>query len=400
MRYQVRCIDGESGAVREQLLDADSEQVLRDLLRGQGATLLNFRRVRSKSTGPSKAARQARRQFPIFCREVRTLIMAGMTVVEAVDTLSAKEHIAGRDQGISAALLARLHQGQSLSTALEGLPGTPPVLIAAVRAGERTSNLTEALDDYLRFDTLMAQLRRKVVSASIYPALVTALGVGISLFLMMVVMPNFARMYENLRGSSSGATAWMITVSQFVSQHQLDMFAGMLLLVAVTGNWIMNGGAQRAVLRVGYSFPWMRKRIEDFQLAMMYQALTLLLKGGYPMTDAMAVTGRSALSELLQKSLQQARHRIEQGGSVAQALADANLCDEVGRRLMAAAERNGDFHIAADVVSRLHGERFELFVERATRIVEPLLLMGVALMVGAIVVMMYLPVFDMATRLR
>ena len=67
---------------------------------------------------------------------------------------------------------------------------------------------------------------------------------------------------------------------------------------------------------------------------------------------------------------------------------------------MAAAERNGDFYLAADTVSRLHGERFELFVERMTRIVEPVLLLAVALMVGTIVVMMYLPVFDMATRLR
>ena len=67
---------------------------------------------------------------------------------------------------------------------------------------------------------------------------------------------------------------------------------------------------------------------------------------------------------------------------------------------MAAAERNGDFYMAADVVSRMHGERFELFVERVTRIVEPVLLLLVALIVGSIVVMMYLPVFDMATRLR
>lgn len=400
MRYRVRCIDDEAGTVREQLLDADSEQALRAQLRGQGRTLLSARRIHVRSASPSKPARQTRRQFPIFCREVRTLITAGMTVVEAVDTLSAKERIVGKDEGIAAALLARLHQGQSLSSALESLEGTPPVLVAAVRAGERTSNLAEALDDYLRFDTLMVQLRRKVVSASIYPALVTALGVGISVFLMMVVMPNFARMYENLRGSSSGATAWMISISQFVSGHQLDMFAGMLLLVAAIGSWIASGAARRQVLRVGYAIPWMRKRIEDFQLAMMYQALALLLKGGYPMTDAMAVTGRSALSDLLQASLQKARHRIEQGGSVAKSLSDAGLCDEVGRRLMAAAERNGDFHVAADVVSRLHGERFELFIERATRIVEPLLLMGVALMVGTIVVMMYLPVFDMATRLK
>jgi general secretion pathway protein F len=132
----------------------------------------------------------------------------------------------------------------------------------------------------------------------------------------------------------------------------------------------------------------------------MYQALALLLKGGYPMTDAMAVASQSALSPELKSGLAQALGQIERGGLVSQALAQASLCDEVGRRLMAAAERNGDFHLAADVVSRIHGERFELFVERTTRIVEPLLLLAVALMVGTIVVMMYLPVFDMATSLR
>jgi general secretion pathway protein F len=393
-------MDDQAGTVHEQLLAAENEQALRDHLRDRGRTLLSARRARFKARSRTTTARQRGRQYPIFCREIRTLITAGMTIVEAVETLSAKARIVGKEEGIASALLARLHQGQSLSSALEGLEGTPAVLIAAVRAGERTSNLAEALDDYLRFDTLMVHLGRKVVSASIYPALVTALGFGISMFLMVVVMPNFARMYENLRGSGSGATAWMISVSQFVSGHQLDMLAGLLMLAAVVGGWVTSGAARAQVLRAGYAIPWMRRRIEDFQLAMMYQALALLLKGGYPMTDAMSVTGRSALSKLMQAALQQARLRIEQGASVAQSLADANLCDEVGRRLMAAAERNGDFHVAADVVSRLHGERFELFVERATRIVEPLLLMAVALMVGTIVVMMYLPVFDMATRLR
>jgi len=141
-------------------------------------------------------------------------------------------------------------------------------------------------------------------------------------------------------------------------------------------------------------------RVEDFQLAMMYQALALLLKGGYAMTQAMEVAGQSALSTHLSEALLRARTKIEQGSSVAQSMSDAGLCDEVDRRLMAAAERNGDFYMAADVVSRMHGERFELFVERVTRIVEPVLLLLVALIVGSIVVMMYLPVFDMATRLR
>jgi len=85
------------------------------------------------------------------------------------------------------------------------ISGAPAVLVAAIRAGERTSNLVEALDDYMRFDSLIEQLRRKVVSASIYPALVTTLGVGIfGCFSSWWLLPNFARMYQNLRGRAGG----------------------------------------------------------------------------------------------------------------------------------------------------------------------------------------------------
>jgi general secretion pathway protein F len=140
--------------------------------------------------------------------------------------------------------------------------------------------------------------------------------------------------------------------------------------------------------------------VKDFQLAMTYQALALMLKGGYPMTEALRVAGGSGLDDALRQAVAQALARIERGESVAQSLSEHGLADEVSRRLMAAAERNGDFHLAADVVSKLHAARFELFVERLTRLVEPLLLMLVALLVGTIVIMMYLPVFDMATRLR
>lgn len=397
MQYQVRSLRMGDAAVNEQLLDAVDEAEVRSLLLSQGQTVLS---VRPKTRRAFAGKTTQRGSFPVFCREVRTLIQAGMTVVEAVDTLCARERIESRYGSIAAALLTRLEQGQALSTALGGFPSTPPVLVAAVRAGERTSNLAESLDDYLRFDSLVEQLRRKVISASIYPALVMGLGVGISLFLLMVVMPNFSRMYQSLRGTASGATAAMIGISEFVSQNRPGVLAALVPGVALLAWWVRSRRARRFASHTASSVPWIRRRVEDFQLAMMYQALALLLKGGYPMTEAMMVAGQSALSPQLKAGLDQARRAIERGGLVSRALADAKLCDEVGRRLMGAAERNGDFHLAADVVSRMHGERFDLFVERITRVVEPVLLMLVALMVGTIVVMMYLPVFDMATRLR
>ncbi|MCW5651994.1 MAG: type II secretion system F family protein [Ramlibacter sp.] len=341
-----------------------------------------------------------RDSFPLFCREVRTLIRAGMTVVEATDTLATRGMTGHRNHDLASELLQKLQQGQALSTALESMVGAPPVLVAAVRAGERTSDLVAALDDYLRFDDLVEQLRRKVVGAAIYPAMVSSLGLGISFFLLMVVMPSFARMYENLRGRGSGATALMIKLSQFVSEHRSAVLIGLLILSCAGVMWFVSGRAGIFATRLVARTPILRRRIEDFHLAMIYQALALLVRGGYPLVEALQVAGGAALSGRLGLALESARASIAQGGSVASALFAQGLCDEIGRRLMAAAERNGDFHLAANVVSDIHAKRFELFVDRLTRIIEPVLLMLVAVMVGSIVIAMYLPVFDMATRLR
>jgi general secretion pathway protein F len=415
-QFRVRYVKIGDAAVRDELLQGSDEVSLRAHLEQSGQTVLSVRLQKDSApmTWPwGRKSVLSRESYGLFCREVRTLLRAGMTVVEAVDTLSAREqmdqqrgfltrapHLRG---SLSVMLLERLQKGLSLSTALSELPQTPPVLVAAVRAGERTSNLAEALDDYLRFDTLIAALRKKIVSAAIYPALVTTVGLVISGFLLLVVMPNFANMYESVRtagtGGMSGGAAFTVEVTHFIGKNRALVVTFILALAATLTLWIGSGKAKESCSRLARKVPWIKARIDDFQLAMMYQALALLIKGGYAMTEAMQVAANSALSASLKREIMQVRTRIEQGGSVSQALAQAKLCDEVGRRLMGAAERNGEFYLAADVVSRMHGERFELFVERVTRIVEPLLLLAVALLVGGIVILMYMPVFDMATQL-
>src|SRR5688572_27847666 len=153
MQYRVRSIRPGEAAVDDRVMEGADEHSLRAALTAAGQTVLSVRPIRSWRL----PVRPERNQFPLFCREVRTLIRAGMTVVEAVDTLAARERLQGRASGLAAALLQRLQQGQALSVALAGMPQTPPVLVAAVRAGERTSNLAEALDVYLRFDNLVEQ---------------------------------------------------------------------------------------------------------------------------------------------------------------------------------------------------------------------------------------------------
>lgn len=392
--FRVRSVAAGHDAVQEELLEFPDEASLLAALQAQGRIVLDVARQSWRRAPTGRA------DFALFCRELQTLVVAGMTVVEAVDTLAGTRSRRGASRTLAIALIARLEQGQSLSNALAALPGAPAVLVAAVKAGEHTSNLADALQDFLHFDGLVRRLEQKVMSASLYPALVTALGLGVTLFLLLVVLPNFARMYQTLRGSGGGATAWIVEASVVFSVHRVEMLAGLAVAALVVASWAGSGGPRILLQELAQRVPWLRDRLRDFRLAMLYQALALMLKGGYPLPEALRVAGQAALSPELRDAAASALAEIERGGTPSAALAAHGLCDEVSRRLMAAAERNGDFHQVAATVSRLHGERFELFVERAARVVEPVLLLAVALLVGTVVVMMYLPVFDMATRLR
>ncbi|GAA6140411.1 type II secretion system F family protein [Hydrogenophaga sp. 5NK40-0174] len=403
-QFKVRAIAANEHAVQTIVAQGSDANSVSSRLQDEGWTVLSCDADASmlawlRSTVGRKRTGYAKQDFALFCREVRTLIVAGMTVVEAVDTLASRSQADGRVVGLPAELLSKLEDGISLANAIEQIGGAPSVLIAAVRAGERTSDLVRAMDDYLAFDAMVEGLQKKVVSASIYPLVVTTLGVAISLFLLMFVMPSFSQMYTSMMDRGHGSGNWLIAFSLWLAEYRAAGFVVVTLVLALLAWSIWSGALARKLLSGLRRLPAIEKRLWDFQLAMVYQTLALMLKGGYSMTEALSVASRSALDGDMGRRIESVCKAVEEGRSISEALGAKGLCDQVGRRIMAAAERNGDFHMAADLVSKLHGERFELFVERATRIVEPVLLLFVALMVGTIVVMMYMPILEMSSSL-
>jgi general secretion pathway protein F len=403
MMFDLRLLHLESGAVSTQRLTADTAQQACLQAQAEGMRVLSVQKHTRwrDSLAPVKKALN----YPLFCRELRTLMVAGMGVVEAVDTLcefdlKGQKNTALSESSLPKQLREGLRRGQSVSNALEGMESVPAVLLACVRSVEHTSNLLEALDDYLRYHEMLAQLRSKVVSAAIYPAIVTALGVGVTLFLLTVVMPQFAQMYGQLRGQAEGLTALIIGLSEVLANHRPAFLTGLLTLFFGLWVWFGSGRGGESLSRWMWRMPWVRQQLMDYQLALFYQSLHLMTKGGYALVPALEVARKASLSPLLQDQVLLCQNEIEQGKSVAASLYRAGLANEVDRRLLAAAEDNGEFFRVAQGIAQLHRSRFELMVERLTRIAEPVLLMLVALMVGSIVVVMYLPVFEMGALSR
>jgi general secretion pathway protein F len=402
MQYAARYFDPARSSVVESVIEADSDAALRARLESTGCVVLSAAPQSQRNRVGLFAAKPWKERFALawWCRELRTLLGAGMTVVEAIETLVAQEQEGERAQ-VNRALLQRLQAGQALSKAMRGLGDVfPTVLVASVTASERTSTLTQALDDYLRYDELLQKLRRQVVSAAIYPAVVVALGMAIALFLLLFVIPRFSRMYGGVRGDVSWATSMLLNFSELLRHHTAWVLLGAVLVSALLAWWFASGHWRAALLWGVEAVPSLRRAWDEFRLAKLFQSLALMFRGGYTLPEALKVSEGLGLGARLASGIVTAQQLLEQGRPVSQALQAAGATDVVSQRLLAVGERTGGFDAVLQTIADRHAERFTTFVERVTRIVEPLLLLIVALVVGGIVVMMYMPVFDMASGLR
>ncbi len=394
MRFLVRSIAPRQNVIVEASFEASDEAALRGRLSAEGARVLSL-----KPMGAAEPAR-ANDRFDVagWCRELVTLLRAGMTAVEAIETLQLRSDRPGA--ATQARLLASLHQGQPLSEAMLAAGGFPQVLVASVIASERTSRLADALEDYLRYDTQLSALRRQAFSAAVYPAVVVVVGLLISLFLLTFVMPRFARMYASFRGEVSPVTQVMLWLSGALT-HSLP--AVICAVVAVVGALYMaykRGALARAGGWVVSAVPPLRRARDHFARAKLFQALMLTLRGGYPLVEALRVCESLRLGAGLDPLLASSRAAIERGSAASQAMAGEGLVDNVGERLLRVGERSGQFEQVLQTLADRHADAFATFVQRATRLVEPLLLLIVAVMVGGIVIMMYMPVFDIANGLH
>jgi general secretion pathway protein F len=396
MRYAVRYIRAGGQAVVEETAEAASEVELRTRLAAAGGVVLELRAAKAAA-----APRVGGGSFSVawWCRELRTLLRAGMTAVEAIETLAADRQDATRDR-VHSALLKSLREGQSLSRAMRGIGVFPEVLVASVTASERTSTLPDALDDYLRYDEMLERLRRQAVSAAIYPAVVVGMGALIALFLLVFVIPRFSRMYVDFHGAVSPATQAVLWLSRALSEQLPLVLAAFAATGVVAAALWRSGALARTLVAAVEAVEPLRVQWDHFRLAKLYQSLALMFKGGFTLDEALQVCQGLDLGPRMAAGLAVARREIARGKSASSALAGGRLTETVTERLLAVGERTGGFEAVLQTIADRHAQAFATFIERATRIVEPLLLLLVALVVGGIVVMMYMPIFDIAGGMR
>jgi len=388
MRFQLKAI-GPDGRVESLLTQAPDRESAVQRLEERGYTVLSAR----------ASAWRADERFPVtlFSQELGVLLGAGLPLVEAIETLAEKERreafrvLLGR-------LAAVLREGRPLSTALEQFPQDFGALyVATVRASERTGDLAPALARYVAYAVQIEALRKKVVNASIYPLLLLGVGGLVSLFLLLYVVPRFGRIYAERGTDLPLFSRLLLTWGQAADQHGMLILAGLAASAFLA--WSVFRKSREKIGAALWRLPALGERMKIYQLARFYRTTGMLLRGGMPLVAALEA-GAELLHPVLRTRLAAASRAVSEGRSLSQSMDAHGLATPVALRMLAVGEKSGGMGEMFERIAGFHDEELARWVDWFTRLFEPLLMAAIGLVIGAVVILMYMPIFELAGNLQ
>jgi general secretion pathway protein F len=393
MRFQVKAVKSGAGEVVSLVLDARDAHDANEQAQAQGYLVVGVRPARAVALPQGFG----RIRFPLvlFTQELLALLRSGISLLEALETLTEKEG-RGTTAGVLGGLTQRLKQGQSFSSSLQAFPQTfPELYVATVRASERTGGLQEALGRYVTYQNQLDGVKKTLVSASIYPAILMVVGGLVCIFLLGYVVPRFSRIYEDIGGNLPWLTRLLMGWGGFVEKRGGALLVALCVAVVALVAWLRQPSAKRWIGRQVARIPTIGQRARVYQLTRFYRTVGMLLGGGTPVTQALGMVA-GLLDHDLQQRLAQATRSIREGQPISVSLNAQALTTPVALRMLRVGERTGQMGEMMERIAAFHEEELARWVERFTRVFEPLLMALIGVVIGGIVVLMYFPIFELA----
>ena len=343
--------------------------------------------------------RNARFPATLFSMELMSLLEAGLNLVEALQTLAEKEG-SGERQEVLTAILAAIHRGEPFSQAVAALPQHfSQLYVATIRAAERTGNVKEALGRYISYQEEIDRVRKKIVSASIYPAILMVVGGLVLGFLMFYVVPRFARVYDDMAGTLPFFSKLLLSFGSFVGNNIVFILVAIVASIAFAVFSFSRPQTRAWINTQLWRVPAVGSRMKVYQLARLYRTTAMLLRAGIPAVRALDMV-QGLLAAHLRPSLVKAKTLIEQGQSMSAALGATGLATPVAARMMVVGERSGDMGHMLAQIARFHDDEVARAIDVFTKAFEPILMAVLGVCIGGVVVLMYMPIFELAGSIR
>lgn len=393
-QFEVKALKAQAVVVLR--LDAASSEDARLQATQQGARVIS---VRPLQQGLRFSWRRNRFDLVLFTQELLALLDAGLSLIEAVETLAEKAH--DESQDVLRKLTDALYQGQSLSQALQHFPQEfPELYVASVRASEKTGDIVPTLQRYVAYQQQADTIRKQIVAASIYPAVVMVVGVAVAIFLLVYLVPKFSRIYEDMNTDLPFLSRMLLKWGSFAGNNMsLVLFA--IVLGCASAVYLVADPAARA--KIASLLLWRIKSLRErwylVQLSRLYRSAGMLLRGGIPAVTAFDMVS-GLLHPTLRPRLDKAIQRIREGQPISLVMQSCELTTPVAVRMLRVGEKSGRMGDMMERIALFYDEDTARWVDTFTRVFPPLLLLLIALFIGSIVVSLYMPIFELAGSIQ
>lgn len=390
------------GSVVEQRRVAVSMDALRRELEGEGFHIFTLGTARSRFRLPifSRAEKVSGQDFLLFNTQLRTLLHAGMPLAQSLELLKGQqtsEHFR--------ALLDKIHQqvttGVSLSDAFLSLGDIFPRLYAnSLRAGERTGDLEQVIDRFVDYQRLVESVRKKIIGALTYPAVLITLAIGLMIILMTYVIPSFSDFYVQFDSELPMMTQFVIGSANFMRDHLLLIAACVVAGLYGLRVWRTSPSGRMITDRWKLKIPLVGRLAHLFALSQFSRSMAILLGGGTPMVPALETSSTSVSNAYISEVFLGCVQEVQEGRPLSDALADTGQAPDMALAMIRVGESTGALPEMLSHTSDFFDESIEFTLGRVVTLIEPLILVVMGLIVAGLLLAVYYPLLTIVTRIN
>jgi type IV pilus assembly protein PilC len=388
----------ERGHLHQQVEQGYSVDEVRDRFASQGYLVYWVKPQGLLSTGLSGRKRKIKQSsFLVYNQQFLTLIKAGLPILNSLDLLIKRQKDA-RLKVILENVRERVKGGELLSDAFAAQGIIPKIYTTTLMAGEKSGNIDEVLTRYINFQRLAMTFRKKLFVSLIYPTLLVTVVSIMVMFLFTFVVPKFADLFNSLDAKLPSITLFMMAVGVYAQKYFPFITIGLALTVFLLWQWRKTDRGGDQIDRFILSLPLLGDIRLKHQVATFSRMLSTLLQGGLPLVPSMETAAASMGSRGIQKGIMQACGRVREGQGLAASLEQQKIFPDLALEMLEVGESTGALPAMLNSVAEFYEEDVQTALGAAMALIEPLILIIMAVFVGGVLISLYLPIFTLGVH--
>jgi type IV pilus assembly protein PilC len=386
------------GQIVDRHIQADNVGAAEEELQRQGMHVFAAKRgrVSLRDFLPRSRKVVSTERFLVFNQELLALVKAGLPILQSFDIMLERQK-SERFREVLADIRDKLKSGVSLSDAFASYGDAfPPIYSTSLRAGERSGDLEGVLRRFLRYQKMMVALRKRVVTALIYPSILITLSCGMVIIMLTKVIPKFAEFYAGFNAELPAFTRLLIAIANVLNSHFLIALVILVILLLLLRQWISTSG-RVAWDRFKLQVPFVGGVMHRVAVMQFTQSLGTLLSGGTPMVPAIEIASQSVGNQMISGKIAGIVQNVREGEPLWRSLEQTKVITDLAVEMIKVGESTGALTEMLANVSEFYDEEIEARLSRVVAAIEPIILVFMGLVIATLLYAFYLPLFQLTT---